>query len=234
MAHYVMSDLHGDLARFRAMLERIGFCETDTLYIIGDLFDRGPEPVALLEEVMAMPNAVMLLGNHEYMCMQCMSPDAQEIDFRRWNRNNNTPTKRGLAALPQERFDRVMDFLWSRPLHLTVEVGGRKFWLVHGFPGETMRDQVWNRPEPDTPNPVPGYTLIVGHTPVCCLGRDEEQEAAYCREVAARGEHLKIYHAPGYIDIDCGCCYPEIPGAVACLRLEDMQEFYIPTAKQEC
>ena len=41
MARYVMSDIHGEADRFHAMLEKIEFSADDTLYILGDLIDRG-------------------------------------------------------------------------------------------------------------------------------------------------------------------------------------------------
>ena len=38
MAHYVMSDIHGEADRFHAMLEKIHFSADDTLYILGVIF----------------------------------------------------------------------------------------------------------------------------------------------------------------------------------------------------
>ena len=42
MAHYVVSDIHGEDDRFHAMLQKINFSKEDTLYILGDVVDRGP------------------------------------------------------------------------------------------------------------------------------------------------------------------------------------------------
>ena len=70
MAHYVVADIHGEADRFHAMLEKIQFSDEDTLYIIGDVIDRGPDGIKLLQEIMNTPNMVMLLGNHEYMMLQ--------------------------------------------------------------------------------------------------------------------------------------------------------------------
>ena len=41
-----------------------------------------------------------------------------------------------------------------------------------------------------------------------------------------QGEHLKIYHGQGFIDIDCGCGYDMPIKNLACIRLEDMFEYY--------
>ena len=43
----------------------------------------------------------------------------------------------------------------------------------------------------------------------------------------SRGEHPKIHHAEGFIDIDCGCSYRRPLKTLGCLRLDDMQEFYV-------
>ena len=51
MSIYVMSDIHGEADLFHAMLEQIGFSESDTLYILGDVIDRGPDGIALLQEI---------------------------------------------------------------------------------------------------------------------------------------------------------------------------------------
>jgi serine/threonine protein phosphatase 1 len=58
-------DIHGEADRFRTMLEKIVFSADDTLYILGDVIDRGMDGIALLREIVAAPNMVMLLGNHE-------------------------------------------------------------------------------------------------------------------------------------------------------------------------
>ena len=66
---YCMADLHGERDFFSQMLEKIHFSHTDHLYILGDVIDRGPGGVDLLEQIMETPNITMLLGNHEQMCL---------------------------------------------------------------------------------------------------------------------------------------------------------------------
>ena len=42
---YAMSDIHGCFDKYRAMLSEIQFKSTDTLYVLGDVIDRGPDGV---------------------------------------------------------------------------------------------------------------------------------------------------------------------------------------------
>ena len=76
---YVMSDLHGMYDRFIAMLEKIDFSDSDELFIIGDIIDRGERPVDILEYVMDKPNITVLLGNHEVMARDFLRRLTAEI-----------------------------------------------------------------------------------------------------------------------------------------------------------
>ena len=227
MAHYVLSDIHGESARFYNLLEEICFSEDDTLYILGDVIDRGPHGISLLRDIMRRPNVHMLLGNHEYMCLQYHSPQATEVEIARWNRNGNATTLAELAALSEDEREEVFEFMRNLPLHMDITVEGQAYHLVHGFPGETTRDQVWERPTPNTPNPFPdGRKVIVGHTPVLSLLYPREEHGIILEEMEEAGDHLCIFHGEGFTDIDCGCGHSIFVKRLACLRLEDGAEFY--------
>ncbi len=64
---------------FIELLEKIKLQETDTLYILGDILDRGPHPVKLLRKLMEMPNAICIAGNHELMALPCLEFLRKEI-----------------------------------------------------------------------------------------------------------------------------------------------------------
>ena len=77
---YVMSDIHGQKRRFDSVMRQIGLRAEDTLYVLGDVIDRNPDGIGILRRIMAMPNANMLLGNHELMMMNVLyyPPPADE------------------------------------------------------------------------------------------------------------------------------------------------------------
>ena len=234
MAHYVVADIHGEADRFHAMLEKSQFSDEDMLYILGDVIDRGPDGIELLQEIMHTPNMVMLLGNHEHMMLQYLSPGATGVDIRRWNKNGNAPTLAAYLQLSAEAQQEILYFLRTRPTHLEVTVNGQNFYLVHAWPADNVHDEVWFRPEFDAPNPKPGYRVIIGHTKVLSLIQPEEARIAHAIDLEDRGEHLRILHTPGFIDIDCGCGYDMPIKALACMRLEDMYQIYVVESEISC
>ena len=230
MATYVMSDLHGSFDALQEMLKLIDFSDSDTVYILGDVVDRGPKPVELLRFAMKTPGIRMILGNHEDMCLHFFEPDADQTIIRRWNRNGNFFTLKGLDTLTDEEKEETMDFIRSLKPQEELDINGTHYILVHGFLGNSTHEIVWNRPKIDTvPDLPPNTRLIIGHTPVCefvCPGSDEEMYV-YSRKLTERGDHFRILHAEGFTDIDCCCGYGFSAARLACLRLDDGAEFYV-------
>ena len=79
MATYVMSDIHGEYEKFMEVLEKINLSDSDTLYVLGDILDRGPHPIQVMQKLMSMENAVCLVGNHELMALDCLEFLQKEI-----------------------------------------------------------------------------------------------------------------------------------------------------------
>ena len=63
IASYVIADIHGEYDLFMELLDKIGLHDWDTLYILGDVVDRGPNPVKTLLKLMEMPNVVLFHKN---------------------------------------------------------------------------------------------------------------------------------------------------------------------------
>lgn len=212
---YVMSDLHGCRREFHQMLKQINFSPEDHLYILGDVIDRGLNSINLLLDVITMENVTMLIGNHE-LWMQCVllwGEDNHRIKAE-WFDNGGRQTWADYRLRSREEKTSIIALLKNLPDYLEITVGSRDFYLVHGYPGNDFMERVWGRPKKDVSPPIPGKTVIIGHTPTPFL--DASQIGGEC----------KIVHLPGVIDIDCGsvCCSN---GRLACLRLDDMAEFYV-------
>ncbi len=62
---YVISDIHGEYELFIRLLEKISFSERDEIYICGDIIEKGHDSVKLARLIFSMPNAYVIMGNHE-------------------------------------------------------------------------------------------------------------------------------------------------------------------------
>lgn len=211
--HYVMSDIHGEYDRYQAMLDKIQPSLEDNVYILGDIIDRKPDGIKIAQDIMGRPNFHFIKGNHEVMCINDMLyHDAESKAI--WHMNGCSPTRRVLKykLSPFERME-ILKFFRDAPDCMDVQIGEQKFHLVHGWPGTTTEERVWTRPEQCWPAPIKGVTTIVGHTCVYFLGQNS-------------GKPFQIGHYPGFIAIDCGCGNNTNLRSLACIRLEDMQEYY--------
>ena len=224
---YVISDIHGMWDKYQNMLKLINFSAEDELYILGDVIDRGEDGIKILQDIRRHTNMHLLMGNHELMAVQTLfAKDENEWNEKMivWAMNGGEGTYYSLLELPEEEQKELAELLITLPDCMEVEVNEHMFHLVHGFPADTLEKQVWTRPELNTKNPFKDKTLIVGHTPVILLHGNPDKYIHMLRE---KGKHVEIEHAEGFIDIDCGCGSGIPEERLACLRLDDMEEFYV-------
>ena len=235
---YVLSDIHGQKRRFNSIMKQIDLQPEDTLYVLGDVIDRNPDGIRILRQIMAMPNAKMLLGNHELMMLQALYYPAPDVD--KWSRhcylerkqtiwynNGGHVTHSYLKHIRKTLRQEIFEFLDSLPLNYEITVNDQSFILVHAAPASLYKvtdfkydnEQdfaVWKRYECFPP--IEGKTVICGHTPTHHFTGESP---------------MSIFQSNGWIDIDCGCMLPEdgdpwygIRGRLSCLRLDDMKVFY--------
>ena len=226
---YILSDIHGNERRFSSILQQIRLQPEDTLYVLGDVIDRHPGGIRILRRIMKMPNAKMLLGNHEYMMLRALGhPCDSNVDDGRalehWYRNGGNVTHRYLKYLRKSLRQEIVEYLLSLPLSLDLEVNSQRYKLVHAAPPELYQPEplyptpvhfsVWKRLRFDAP--LRGnYTMFFGHSTT-----NHYQEAV----------PMELWYGHRRIGIDCGSGYPDssdMPlGRLACLRLEDGTVFY--------
>ena len=232
---YVISDIHGEYDAFVKMLEKIKFNDNDILYVIGDVIDRGPEPIKTLLHIMKAKNIVLLAGNHEYMATLCLNYLFKEISeevveklsdgmimglLREWQINGGGGTLQELLECDKETRNAIFNYLTKLKLYKELEVGGKSFILVHAGLGNfdknkklkdyNIMELVWKRMDYDKVYFEDKY-LITGHTPT--QGIEGNENPGY------------IYKNGKNFDIDCGCVFEG--GRLGCLRLDDMKEFYV-------
>lgn len=130
MATYVTSDAHGHVRALDRALELASIGPEDTLYVLGDMVDRGPDPVGVLRLVKSLPNTHVLMGNHENMLLTTLSTGDQ-VDLLTWEMNGGGTTAAGLDGCSREEYIDLVEWIENLGLFDVIEVGGRTYILVH-------------------------------------------------------------------------------------------------------
>ena len=66
MSTYVIGDVHGCFDQFIRLLDKIEYdSQLDRIILTGDLVNRGPESLAVLNYCIANKNITSVLGNHD-------------------------------------------------------------------------------------------------------------------------------------------------------------------------
>lgn len=212
---YLMSDLHGETGLFVRMLQKINFSGNDTLYVLGDVIDRCPGGITLLQWIMAAPNMILLKGNHEAMLLDAYATDGSHGALRRWFACGGDVTYHRMQQLPPDERESILHYLTHLPEELELCVNGRTFHLVHGRPSKESLQRLWHRPWSGE-RLFHDKTTIVGHTPTVHFGA-----------ITDKGQQ-RIFFDHSFIAIDCGCGkYSDPSKRLGCLRLDDLKTFYV-------
>ena len=107
MSTYVIGDLHGCHAEFVRLLDAVNFSPThDTLWLVGDVINRGPGSLACLQEAQALGSAVRcVLGNHDFHLL---------VVARGGGKLKKNDTLDDILASSQR--ESLLDWLQSQPL----------------------------------------------------------------------------------------------------------------------
>lgn len=238
MSVYVCSDIHGRYDRYAQLLKDINFSDDDKMYILGDVVDRnGIGGIDILQDIMYRPNIQLLLGNHELFFLEALElmrryEDENDYiwDINCWlNRNGGMVTYNNYKILNGESKDKIYEYIKNLSVIEVIDVNGEKYHLSHSSTiaqrlqsvykisdlcKMDLKSVVWNSPyrSGNTYTPKSWYsedlTYIVGHVPTTKVIGSYD-----------------ISHDDNIIDIDCGCA--NAAGRLGCLRLDDMQEFYV-------
>ena len=229
---YVMSDIHGCYGRFLKILDTIGFSDTDSLYILGDSLDRGPDSIPLLRDLSLRTNVFHIIGDHEFMAIRCLRAIGNAALENTKNRLNNDeitamlnwladggePTMKGFGLLAPEEREGLLEYLEDMPLYDIAEAGGHKFVLTHAGISNFRQEKPLDEYEVgdllfDAPDYGRRYFndayFITGHIPT--------------RLTSPEGSDKIFRNRKGHIAIDCGASYG---GKLACLCLDTLEDFY--------
>lgn len=234
MATYVTSDIHGEYDLFIRLLENIQLKDKDTLYVLGDVVDRGPHPIKTLLKLMEMPNVLCLVGNHELMAIECLEFLMQEItdtalesldekmldNLVTWQYNGSRTTIEEFRQLNRTTQAEIIEYIKNFLIYEELKVSDKDYVLVHGglgnfYPGKdieeySLKELVWDRAEYDITYFSEKY-VITGHTPT--------------QDIPGNPNPGYIFKGNNHIALDCGCNRPD--GRLAVICLDTMEEYYV-------
>ena len=142
MSTYCVSDLHGMYSKFKLLLETISFSDRDTLYIIGDMLDRGPQPISLVRDIMTRPNVIALAGNHDVTGCLCLGhliyggraeelDDESMMDILLWRADGGESTLAEFLKLTIPQRIAVVEWWIDLDFYSEIRVDGKDYILVH-------------------------------------------------------------------------------------------------------
>ena len=225
---YVMSDLHGCFEIYRKMLLLIDLQEDDTLYILGDIVDRGPEGIKILLDLSTRRNVIALRGNHDHkaevMLSRLVRPKESiarkqfEKQFGFWISDGGLPTYENFLKLEQREKEVVLKYFKAMPFYKELEVDGKKYFLAHTVPEKECmpkeleqclgKELLWGEPDYEETY-FEDITLVTGHTPTVLIDKS----------FAGR-----IWKGNNHIAVDCGAVFGNPLG---CICLNTGEEFYV-------
>ena len=232
MATYCMSDIHGNYEGYQKLLEKIHFSDLDVLYVLGDVVDRGKASMKVLQDMMMRENVIPLIGNHEYMALQCLEFLMSEITVENIMKCNESLLEGLLEWLAvggqstidefqqlsyEERID-IIEYLKEFLLYEVVEVNSKDYILVHAglshfsisrdLSDYDLYEMIFEKPDYSKIYFEDRY-LVTGHTPTRLI---ENHEAKDC-----------VYMKNNHIAIDCGSGYG---GRLGVICLDNHKVYY--------
>jgi diadenosine tetraphosphatase ApaH/serine/threonine PP2A family protein phosphatase len=195
MRTFAIGDVHGELAKLKALL---GLCldagqgEALRFIFLGDYIDRGPQSKEVVETLIdftrtAPGEVIFLLGNHEALALAALSGGLPETRWFAFGGMATIHSYRVSAAreLPSEHLD------WFRSLPSLYDDGRRLFVHAGVDPERSLTEQdekalLWIREPFLSSTRDYGRLIVHGHTPILsgkpalCTNRlDLDTGAAY-------------------------------------------------------
>jgi serine/threonine protein phosphatase 1 len=222
---YAVGDIHGELSKLDALLEKLPLEREDRLVFLGDYVDRGPDSRGVVDRLIALrkvQSCVFLLGNHESMFLDFLGWRGSEYfggDAFLMNGGERTLASYGYFdeseadkpfELPLEHGKFFQDLVLHHLegdylfLHAGLRVDElQQTDLRYALRRARVEDLLWSRSFGDLPHRL-GVTVVYGHTP--------------------RSDFAVRWNPPFSIGIDTGAVYG---GPLTAIRLPDETIFQV-------
>lgn len=224
---YVISDINGDYEKYLKMKDEIVLKRSDDLFLLGNIIGYGKGGIDILMDAMQAENIFPVAGADELAAIKCLrammgEKDDEQLkkDVAEWlGTKGGLMTAGELSKLSEDEREDLYSYLTEEfTLLEELSAGGRDFVLSNNGLGNFDPDKSLDDYTPeeltDGDFDIEGdyfddRIIVCGFTPTHILG--EEYDG-------------KIYHGNNVICIDCGV---RDKRPLACLRLDDLKEYYV-------
>lgn len=195
----LIGDVHGHYQGLMTLLETIAPGQSDQIYFLGDLVDRGPESFQVVEFV-RKSGYQCLLGNHEQLMLNAF-PDGRtrQSALFSWFCCGGQDT---LTSYHDQETSAFLDHVtWMKSLPFYIDLGD--IWLVHAgvdpqlsLQEQTINEFCWirNQFHRATEPYFPDKLIITGHTITFTLPGIKPGDLA---------------QGAGWLNIDTGAYHPK-------------------------
>lgn len=241
MSVYCCSDFHGMYSLYEQVTKLLK--PEDTVYILGDCGDRGPEGWKTITAVYNNPQMIYLMGNHEDMLTKAMEdyinlsaenkvkyPILSSYNLVRCNGGDST-FESWRELLLDEQIDWFTKLI-HLPTHLTyLNKKHQKIELTHAGYTPHIKQTLWNDMllwdrdhfNDDWDEDYPDTIIVHGHT-ICCTLPDYIYDFYYDKDTFYRDPKIVKYCDEHKIDIDLGSAFT---GKAALLNLDTLETTYV-------
>ncbi len=80
MARYALTDIHGCVRTFKALVQQLALQQTDELYILGDMVNKGPDSKGVIDFILGLEqqcHTYCLRGNHDQLLLDATKKNAK-------------------------------------------------------------------------------------------------------------------------------------------------------------
>ena len=236
---YIISDIHGCYDEYIELLKKINLKDSDELYILGDVVDRGPAPIKVLQDMMMRVNVFPIIGNHDFIALIMLRKlnvqitednaethltDEDLKDYMQWLKEGGKTTVEEFLKLDEDEREDIIEYLEEFSAYHEINMNGKRYVLVHAALNNfeedkeldeyTLQDILFSRMDYSKRYFADENTYIVtGHTPTTLIREDKE---------------FLVYEKDGHIAVDCGCVFG---GKLAAYCLDTGEVYYVEADK---
>lgn len=116
MSNYICGDIHANYEKLMGVLDKVGFSDSDTLYSVGDICDRGRDSAEVVRFLRSLGDRFKpVFGNHDIWLYHYLLDTITRDAYDCWMYNGGGKTLNSISVFDEEEKKATTDWLGSFP-----------------------------------------------------------------------------------------------------------------------